>query len=227
MCRPRSSWASRCSITAAAAFVYAGSTRLNAPRYATVVALQPVPPLLAYPMIESPAGWGMALATVALLDLLLLTTVIRRGRLVPRWPLGRPVAGDREGMAEVDARDIGATDYANRDAVPTRPTRRRTRRMRRSGPSRCRRNPTSSSARWPARAGGAGCRPGSSPGRRPERRTGRRFRTAGAARHPAVRQLAARAHVRPALRRRRGRPAVRRWRADRRRRGGRRGALRA
>ena len=106
------------SITAAAAFVYAGNTRLNAPRYATVVALQPVPPLLAYPMIESPAGWGMALATVALLDLLLLTTVIRRGRIVPRWPVGRPAAGDREGMAEVDARDIGATDYANRDAVP-------------------------------------------------------------------------------------------------------------
>ncbi|MEV4639143.1 hypothetical protein AB0J80_17490 [Actinoplanes sp. NPDC049548] len=101
-------------ITAAAAFVYAGMTRLAAPRYATVVAVQPVPPLLAYPMIESPAGWAVALTAVALIDLLLLTTVIRQGRLVPRWPVGRPVAGDRESLAEADARDIGARDFETR-----------------------------------------------------------------------------------------------------------------
>ncbi|MEV4706547.1 SCO7613 C-terminal domain-containing membrane protein [Actinoplanes sp. NPDC049316] len=102
-------------ITAAASFVYAGVTRLAAPRYATVVAVQPVPPLLAYPMIESPAGWALALTAVAVVDLLLLTTVIRRGRLVPRWPVGRPVAADRESLAEADARDIGARDFATRD----------------------------------------------------------------------------------------------------------------
>ncbi|UQU63954.1 hypothetical protein COUCH_34085 [Couchioplanes caeruleus] len=102
-------------ITAAASFVYAGVTRLAAPRYATVVAVQPVPPLLAYPMIESPAGWALALTAVAVVDLLLLTTVIRRGRLVPRWPVGRPVAGDRESLAEADARDIGARDFESRD----------------------------------------------------------------------------------------------------------------
>ncbi|HWS33404.1 MAG TPA: hypothetical protein VN408_11750 [Actinoplanes sp.] len=84
------------ALTAVAAFVYAGATRLAAPRYATVIATQPVAPLLAYPLIESPAGWGVALTAVALLDLLLLTTVIRAGRLVPRWPLGRPGTADRE-----------------------------------------------------------------------------------------------------------------------------------
>ncbi|WP_430783262.1 SCO7613 C-terminal domain-containing membrane protein [Actinoplanes sp. G11-F43] len=84
------------AITAVAAFAYAGATRLAAPRYATVIATQPVAPLLAYPLIQSPAGWGVALTAVALLDLLLLTTVIRAGRLVPRWPLGRPGAADRE-----------------------------------------------------------------------------------------------------------------------------------
>ena len=57
-CPPRSSSASCFALTAVAGFVYAGVTRLSAPRYATVVAVQPVPLLLAYPMIESPAGWG-------------------------------------------------------------------------------------------------------------------------------------------------------------------------
>lgn len=108
-------------ITAASGFVYAGSTRLSAPRYATVIAIQPVPLLLAYPVIESPAGWGLALAVVALIDLLLLTTVIRRGRLVPRWPVGRPGPADRESMAEADARDLGAADFEDRDAGPDRP----------------------------------------------------------------------------------------------------------
>ncbi|MGK5680977.1 SCO7613 C-terminal domain-containing membrane protein [Actinoplanes sp. URMC 104] len=84
------------AITAVASFLYAGATRLAAPRYATVVAVQPVPLLLAEPMIESPAGWGMALTVVAVIDLLLLTTVIRKGRLVPRWPWGRPGPADRQ-----------------------------------------------------------------------------------------------------------------------------------
>jgi hypothetical protein len=106
------------AITAVAAFLYAGGTRLASPRYATVIAVQPVPPLLAYPVIQSPAGWGLALTAVALLDLLLLTTVIRSGPLVPRWPFGRPVAADRESLSEGDARRLGASDFAARDAGP-------------------------------------------------------------------------------------------------------------
>jgi hypothetical protein len=104
------------AITSVAAFLYATVTRLSAPRYATVIALQPVPLLLAYPMIQSPAGWGMALAVVAVLDLLLLTTVINSGRLVPRWPLGRPDAADRE-RAAGEAHAAGVADYAHRGEV--------------------------------------------------------------------------------------------------------------
>jgi hypothetical protein len=99
------------AVTSIASFLYATATRLSAPRYTTVVALQPVPLLLAYPSIQSPAGWGMALTVVAVLDLLLLTTVIRSGRLVPQWPVGRPVGADRETLAAADA---GAADYLRR-----------------------------------------------------------------------------------------------------------------
>ncbi|MFI1990116.1 SCO7613 C-terminal domain-containing membrane protein [Actinoplanes sp. NPDC020271] len=91
------------AVTAVASFLYAGATRLAIPRYATVIATQPVAPLLAYRWIESPAGWGLALTAVAVLDLLLLTRVIRQGRLVPRWPLGRPTAADRARQAETEA----------------------------------------------------------------------------------------------------------------------------
>ncbi|MEU4218577.1 SCO7613 C-terminal domain-containing membrane protein [Actinoplanes sp. NPDC026623] len=108
-------------ITAVASFLYAGITRLAAPRYATVVAIQPVPPLLAYPAIESAAGWAVALTLVAVIDLLLLTTVIRHGRLVPRWPFGRPVAADRETLAAADARQAGEADYVTRGANPADP----------------------------------------------------------------------------------------------------------
>jgi hypothetical protein len=110
------------ALTAVFAFGYAGISRLAAPRYATVLSLQPVPLLLAYPAAESPAGWALALTAVAVLDLLLLTTLIRRGRLVPRWPWGRPVVGDRTSLAEADARDLGAADFdAAKHDLPERP----------------------------------------------------------------------------------------------------------
>jgi hypothetical protein len=110
------------ALTAVFSFVYAGISRLAAPRYATVLALQPVPLLLAYPWVESPAGWALALTAVAVLDLLLLTTLIRRGPLVPKWPWGRPVVGDRTSLAEADARDLGAADFdAAKHVVPERP----------------------------------------------------------------------------------------------------------
>jgi hypothetical protein len=107
------------AVTSVASFLYATVTKLSAPRYATVIALQPVPLLLAYPAIQSPAGWGMALTVVAVLDLMLLTTVISSGRLVPQWPPNRPVAADREGMApgDQDAYAAGAADFAA-DAPP-------------------------------------------------------------------------------------------------------------
>ncbi len=82
-------------VTAVVAFGYTGTVRLAAPRYATVLAVQPVPPLLAYELIESPAGWATVMILVALIDLVLLTTLIRRGRrLEPEWPDTVPLPSD-------------------------------------------------------------------------------------------------------------------------------------
>ncbi|MEV6350071.1 hypothetical protein [Actinoplanes sp. NPDC051851] len=88
------------ALTAVASFGYAGATRLASARYATVIATQPVAPLLAYPLIHSPAGWGMALTLVAVLDLLLLTRVIKKGRLLPRWAMGIPAPAVRDPQGE-------------------------------------------------------------------------------------------------------------------------------
>ncbi|MDG4793224.1 permease [Micromonospora sp. WMMD1082] len=57
------------AVTAAVSVAYAGWTRLRAPRFATVLAAQPVVPLLAYDRITGPAGWALVLTVVALLDL--------------------------------------------------------------------------------------------------------------------------------------------------------------
>ncbi len=106
------------ALTTVAAFWYAALTRLNAPRYGTVIAAQPVPLLLAYPLIQSPAGWGMALSVVAVLDLLLLTTVIRTGRLVPHWPIIRASSAPR---TEPDPHTVGVTDFHRHQSPPTDP----------------------------------------------------------------------------------------------------------
>ena len=51
--------------TAAVAVAYEFATHLLAPRYATLLVLQPVIPLLGYPLITEPAGWALALVGVA------------------------------------------------------------------------------------------------------------------------------------------------------------------
>ena len=107
-------------ITAVAAFLYAGVTRLAAPRYATVMAVQPVPPLLAYPVIESPAGWALALTAVALVDLLLLTTVIRE-RPAGAALADRPAGGRPTGRAWPRPTPGGSARRTSPAATPTRP----------------------------------------------------------------------------------------------------------
>jgi hypothetical protein len=59
------------AVTAVVAFFYTRVTGLSAPRYATLLALQPVLPLIAYEWITSPTGWALVLAAVAALDVLL------------------------------------------------------------------------------------------------------------------------------------------------------------
>ncbi|WP_327008311.1 hypothetical protein OHA72_14270 [Dactylosporangium sp. NBC_01737] len=82
-----------CAATAGIAAVYSMQSHLIASRYATLLALQPVLPLLAYDVIRGPAGWSLALSGVALIDLgfgIALGQSVRR-RIEQREPA--PVTG--------------------------------------------------------------------------------------------------------------------------------------
>ncbi len=81
-------------LTAVFSFAYTGGVPLAAPRYATVLAVQPVVPLLAYEALTGPVAWALVLTVTAVIDLALLTTLIRRGRLKPRWPETVPLPPD-------------------------------------------------------------------------------------------------------------------------------------
>ena len=56
-------------VTAVIAAAYSAQSHLLAPRFATLIALQPVLPLTAYEAIRGPAGWALVLAAVAIVDL--------------------------------------------------------------------------------------------------------------------------------------------------------------
>ncbi|HTJ37262.1 MAG TPA: hypothetical protein VL738_28875 [Dactylosporangium sp.] len=58
-----------CLLTAGVAALYSLQSHLIASRYATLLALQPVLPLLALDAIHGPTGWAIALSGVALIDL--------------------------------------------------------------------------------------------------------------------------------------------------------------
>ncbi|MEV4618913.1 permease [Asanoa sp. NPDC049573] len=77
--------------TAAIAAVYAGATGLSVPRYATVLALQPVIPMLTHGWITGPTGWAFSLAAVAALDVWLARQYAAFGALVPPAWSGRLV----------------------------------------------------------------------------------------------------------------------------------------
>ncbi|MCW2642067.1 MAG: permease, partial [Dactylosporangium sp.] len=80
-----------CLATAVIATAYRGASHLIAPRYATVLVLQPVLPLLGYEWIQGPTGWGLALAGVASLDLALGISLTRPGRFAALAGFVRPV----------------------------------------------------------------------------------------------------------------------------------------
>ncbi|GAB2960352.1 hypothetical protein GCM10027280_56460 [Micromonospora polyrhachis] len=71
--------------TALIAGGYARVTGLNVPRFAAVIAVQPILPLLAYNWISGPVGWAFVLAAVAAIDLYLvrLLHTERRPRRIP------------------------------------------------------------------------------------------------------------------------------------------------
>lgn len=57
-----------CAATVVVAAVYMTVSGLTVPRFAIVLAIQPVLPLLAYHWISGPAGWALVLAAVAAVD---------------------------------------------------------------------------------------------------------------------------------------------------------------
>jgi hypothetical protein len=66
-----------CLTTAGIAVGYAYATHLLAARYATLIVVQPVIPLLGYEWISGPTGWALALAGVAVLNLALSFGAVR------------------------------------------------------------------------------------------------------------------------------------------------------
>ncbi|MFG1952139.1 SCO7613 C-terminal domain-containing membrane protein [Micromonospora sp. NPDC048830] len=70
--------------TAAVGYGYALWTGLRAPRFAVVLAAQPVLPLLAYDLVTGPAGWALVLAVVAVVDLGLARSPVTVERPVRR-----------------------------------------------------------------------------------------------------------------------------------------------
>ncbi|MEU5549642.1 permease [Micromonospora sp. NPDC047793] len=119
------------AVAAAVSVGYAGWTRLRAPRFATVLAAQPVVPLLAYDRISGPVGWALVLTVVALLDLWLARspvtveqsnpdepTPVPLGRTKP--PRQRQAEGRPEGAPE-EAGELLDLTGTGRAAPPTRP----------------------------------------------------------------------------------------------------------
>ncbi|MGW0432967.1 DUF2157 domain-containing protein [Micromonospora sp. NPDC003197] len=91
-------------VTAVIAGGYARVTGLNVPRFAGVLAVQPILPLLAYNWISGPVGWAFVLAAVAAIDLYLVH-LLHRDRPSHIPDQGRPdrvTADDRPGKPDAD-----------------------------------------------------------------------------------------------------------------------------
>ena len=101
-------------VTTAVAFGYAQWTGLRAPRFATVLAAQPVLPLFAYDRVTGPTGWALALTAVAVIDLALarsavvLERPVRRDLPPPPPPAAAPRQRSAEGRPETDPEEADA-----------------------------------------------------------------------------------------------------------------------
>ncbi|WDZ86921.1 zinc ribbon domain-containing protein [Micromonospora cathayae] len=120
------------AVTAGVAYGYARWTGLRVPRFAAVLAVQPVLPLLAYDLVGGAAGWALVGTGVAALDLWLvrspLTTERPAGPTAPerdRAATGRP-EGAPEETGEVLTEPATTSDTGRPDrpaAVPVAPAR--------------------------------------------------------------------------------------------------------
>ncbi|GAA2524827.1 SCO7613 C-terminal domain-containing membrane protein [Pilimelia columellifera] len=111
------------AVTVAVAAWYARRTGLYVPRYATLLAAQPVLPLLLRPWLPGDATWAVALAAVAAIDLTLIRLL--PGRL-SRWahaPRPAPAVPSRpeSDPEEADAVVSGGGAPARRLAPPAAP----------------------------------------------------------------------------------------------------------
>ncbi|MEV1142984.1 zinc ribbon domain-containing protein, partial [Micromonospora sp. NPDC049799] len=93
------------AVTAGVSFGYALWTGLRAPRFAAVLAAQPVLPLLAYDRLSGPGGWALVLTAVAVLDL---------------WLARSPVTEERPVRGDVPAAPEGA-DTSSAPVPPAGP----------------------------------------------------------------------------------------------------------
>lgn len=103
------------AVTAGVALGYGGWTGLRAPRFATVLALQPVLPLFAYDRVSGPAGWAAVLALVAILDFWLAGSAVTRAR---------PIRGDLPGALPTPSAAGGQAASQQPPASPVAPRQR-------------------------------------------------------------------------------------------------------
>ncbi|MFE9688752.1 SCO7613 C-terminal domain-containing membrane protein [Micromonospora sp. NPDC005806] len=119
-------------VTALISVSYAYATGLRAPRFATVLAAQPVLPLLAYERITGPAGWALVLTVVAVVDLALARSAVVVERPVrrdlpapepaPAPPRQRSADERPEAAPEESAEVLGAEPpEVDRAVPPARP----------------------------------------------------------------------------------------------------------
>lgn len=116
--------------TAAIAYLYHRATGLTIPRYAVVIAIQPVLPLLVYDLINGPAGWAVVLTVVAAQNAVIARAVELANapaRPAPPPRLATPAAAGTptSGLPPNPAPDTQAAAGETGDGTPTsaRPTR--------------------------------------------------------------------------------------------------------
>ncbi|NES16930.1 MULTISPECIES: SCO7613 C-terminal domain-containing membrane protein [Micromonospora] len=115
-------------VTTVVSVGYAYLTGLRAPRFATVLAAQPVLPLLTYERITGPAGWALVLTVVAVVDLALARSAVVVERPVrrdlptppaaPAPPRQRAADERPEAAPEESAEVLGAEPIGGEPAVP-------------------------------------------------------------------------------------------------------------
>ncbi|MFF5072832.1 SCO7613 C-terminal domain-containing membrane protein [Micromonospora olivasterospora] len=99
------------ALTAAVGFGYALWAGLRAPRFAVVLAAQPVLPLLAYDLVTGPAGWALVLTAVAVVDLWLARSAVTVERPVRRdLPATPPASAPPPRGSTEDGRPEGAPE---------------------------------------------------------------------------------------------------------------------